>query len=98
MTDLDPAETDAVRALLAKGRTSVDISAGFGLRWEESSQTLRLVDTKISGVGLGEARVDGTFGNVTRQLLTAVPQAVPLLAMGITGRSARIAVRNEGIP
>lgn len=91
------AKDDPMRRLRAMGYAGLDLSSMVSAVWNEAASELRIVEISASGRDMGQARLTGLLGNVTREAFS-LDAAVALVAMlGATAKSAELTVADEGL-
>jgi len=91
MTDLPIAD------LKARGITSIDLSLGTDLNWDEATSTIEVSDVMIDMGPLGRINMSGTFGNATSALFSDNPDEAMMAALMITLKDVTLDIEDRGM-
>ncbi len=86
-----------MRDLRALGYEALDLSAGLKLVWDEGARALVLRDLSTTGIGMGTIRVNGTIGNVTRDLFSPDTARATVAALAAQVKSLDLRIENAGL-
>ena len=86
-----------LKMIRALGYGALDLSAQIAASWNEAGKEIRISEVSVGGVNMGTVKLNGTLGNIGRDVFEADPAMVQVALMGATAKALSLKVENTGL-
>lgn len=86
-----------IKMIKALGYGALDMSAQIAANWNEAGKEIRISEVSLGGVNMGSVKLNGTLGNIGRDVFEADAAMAQVALMGATAKAVSLKVENSGL-